>query len=214
MDDSLLHEEKEHRGFTCKVYYDPEPTSPNDWDMLGTIYSNSRRYDPCGHSIDEILVEDEEGNNHIDPDYIYVNIYAYIHSGIALSCSRSGQFADSWDSCLFGVMAVEKSKAAEEFGDPSIPENYEKIMKCLEGCVECWDNYYQGMVFGYVVEDEEGFELDSCWGFYGYPDGAKEAMEEAIGYADYYANKKEREQAEEVDKIMLAECLCEPFWID
>ena len=195
MSDELIYEQEEVRGFNCKVVYDPDPTSPDDWDTLGTIYSNSRSYNPQNHRIDEILVEDEEGNNHIDPDYIYVNIYAYIHSGVALSCSRGGQFSDPWDSGLFGVMACERSKAEKEFGDLNVPENMERVLKCLEGEVECWDCYYQGRVFGYEVVDENDDVVDSCWGFYDY-DGAKEAMEEAKGIAEYRADKIEKENAD------------------
>ncbi len=214
MEDLILHEEKEHRGYTCKVYFDPDPWSPDDWDTLGTIYSNSRSYNPQNHSIEEILIEDEDGKMHIDPDYIYVNIYAYEHSGIALSTSRTGQFADRWDSGLFGVMAVEKDKAKKEFGDPSVPENYEKIVKCLCSEVECWDTYYKGLVFGYIVYDENECEVDSCWGYYGLPEGADEAMEEGLGIINYRVDKQEAEEAAYKAKVEKYEAICEPFWID
>ncbi len=214
MNDLILHEEKEHRGYTCKVFYDPDPTPPSDWDNLGIIYSNSRNYDPYGHNIDEILIEDEDGSLHIDPDYIFVKIYAYEHSGIALSTSRTGQFADHWDSGLFGVMAVEKCKAEKEFGDSSIPENYDKIINCLCCEVEEWDNYYQGMVFGYIVYDENECEVGSCWGYYGLPEGADEAMEEGISIIDYRVDKQEAEEAAYKAKVEKYETICEPFWID
>lgn len=198
--EKIVYEKEEYKGYNCIVYYDPDPMSPDDWDTLGTIYSNHRDYNPQNHRIDEILVEDDDGNRHIDPDYIYVNIYAYIHGGVALSCSRSGQFADRWDSGLFGVMAVEKSKAVKEFGDLSVPENMERVLKCLEGEVECWDMYYQGIIFGFVVEDQDEDTYDSCWGFYGY-DGAKEAMLEAKSYVDFYIKKAEEKRNNNLEKI-------------
>ncbi|HUX02457.1 MAG TPA: hypothetical protein VMY35_15960, partial [Phycisphaerae bacterium] len=38
---------------------------------------------------------------------------------------------------------------------------------CLRAEVSTYDDYLTGQVFGYVVEDEDGNDLDSCWGFYG-----------------------------------------------
>ncbi len=211
--DYIVYKEQEHRGYTCKVVYDPDPQSPDDWDTLGTIYANSRNYNPQNHHMDEIVETDDKGGWHVNKDYLYVKIYAYIHSGIALSCSRSGQFADQFDSTLFGLMAVHKDKVAEEFGDITNADNYEKVMKCLEGEVECWDMYYQGQVFGYEVLDEEDDVVDSCWGYYGY-EGADEAMAEGIGIIDYRVDEAERKEAEELARIQYYEMITEPFWID
>lgn len=211
MEDYLLVEEKEHRGYTCKVYIDDDPISPRDWDTLGEIYSNHRYYNPCDHKIEEILIEDENGDLHVDPDYIYVKIWGYEHSGLSLSCSRTGNHADPWDSGLFGLYAVHKDKAAKEFGDLSNPEKYEKVMKCLEGEVEDWDQYYTGQVYGFVVEDEDECVVESCWGFYGSTEGV---MEEAIAIADQMADKRESEEREEAERVEKYEMICEPFWID
>lgn len=211
--DPIIYESKEHRGYTCRVVYDQDPTSPDDWDTLGTIYANSNSYNPQNHHMDEIVETADDGCWHVNKDYLYVKIYAYIHSGIALSCSRGGQFSDQFDSAFFGLMAVHKDKAIKEFGDPTEPENYEKIMKCLEGEVECWDMYYQGQVFGYEVLDEDEDVIDSCWGYYGY-DGAKEAMAEGIGIIDYRVDEAERKEAEEAARIQYYEMITEPFWID
>ncbi len=211
MDDMILYEQKVHRGFKCSVYYDPDPMSPDDWDTLGEIYSNHRYYNPCDHKIEEILIEDEDGNLHVDPDYIYVKIWGYEHSGLSLSCSRAGNYADPWDSGLFGLMAVHKDKAAMEFGDMSNPENYERAMKCLKNEVYYWDLYYTGQVYGYVVEDKDGCHVDSCWGFYGESD---EVMKEAIEIADSEADRREKAEREEAERVEKYEMICEPFWID
>ena len=213
MYEPIVFEEREHRGYTCRVVYDQYPMSPNDWDTLGQIYSNHRDYNPCNHKIDEVLIEDEDGNTVVDPDYIYVNVWCYEHGGIALSCSRTGQFSDPWDSGLFGIMAVHKDKAEEEFGDLSVPENLERVLKRLEGEVKDWDTYCHGEVFGFEVLDENDCIVDSCWGFYGY-DGAEEAMKEGIGIIDYEVDKQEREEAEHQARVERYEMIAEPFWID
>ena len=212
--DLVIYESKEYRGYTCRVVYDPDPQSPDDWDTLGTIYANSQNHTPQNHTLDEIMVEDEtdDAGMHIDPNYIFIRIYAYEHGGIALYASTSPQRC-GWDEYLFGVMAVHKDKAAKEFGDITNVENYEKVMKCLEGEIECWDMYYRGQVFGYEVLDEDDNGVDSCWGFYGY-EGADEAMAEGIGIIDYRVDEAERKEAEELARIQHYEMITEPFWID
>ena len=211
MNNDYVYETKEVNGYTCKVLIDTDPVSPNDWDNLGTIYSNHRHYDPCDHKIDEILIEDEDGNDVIDPDYIYVPIYYYEHSGITISAGRGLQYSDPWDSGCFGVMAVHKDKAIKEFGDVSNPEIYEKVVKCLKSEIEEWDMYLTGSVYGYEVYDEDDCFVDSCWGFYGEPE---EVMKEAVSIAESDYNEKKRIEAEEEARIQLYEMICEPFWID
>jgi hypothetical protein len=41
--------------------------------------------------------------------------------------------------------------------------------KCAEGLVETWNQYLWGDVWGYVITDSDGEEVESgsCWGFYG-----------------------------------------------
>ena len=42
----------------------------------------------------------------------------------------------------------------------------EKVREWLEGEIETFDQYIRGDVYGFIVE-EDGEEIDSCWGFYG-----------------------------------------------
>lgn len=206
----IEYDSKEHRGYKCTVYYDPYPISPDDWDMLGTIYSGHRDYNPQRHKMDEIIWFDEDGHWHVDSDYIFVRIYFYEHSGLTIWSNREPQ-RYGWDSGLFGIYAVHKDKAVKEFGDVSNPDNYERVMKCLEDEVEAWDLYYRGEVFGYEVCDENDACVESCWGFYGEPE---EVMNEAVSTADFFANKEEKEEAERIAHIQHYEMICEPFWID
>ena len=210
MDDMILYEEKMHRGFKCSVYYDPDPMSPDDWDTLGTIYSCHRKYNLQRHKMKEIIEYDEDGNWHVDKDYLYVLIYYYDHGGLCLWSSSELQRC-GWDEGLFGLMAVHKDKAAMEFGDMSNPENYERAMNCLDAEVKCWDTYVRGEVYGYVVEDEDGYEVGSCWGFY---DDPEDVMKEAISIADGMADRREKAEREKAERVAKYEMICEPFWID
>lgn len=90
---------------------------------------------------------------------ICLPLYLYDHSGITIS---HGKFSCPWDSGQVGWHYITKAKLEDEFdGDEA------KAMKCLEAELKTYDDYLQGNVWGYVIENEEGDDVDSCWGFYG-----------------------------------------------
>lgn len=119
---------------------------------------------------------------------ICLPLYLYDHSGITIS---HGKFSCPWDSGQVGWHYVTKAKLKEEFdGDEA------KAMKRLECEIKTYDDYLQGNVWGYVIENEEGDDVDSCWGFYGdeleetgmlgdvaaeHVEGLKEAWERRFG---------------------------------
>lgn len=198
-----LYKQEEYRGYTIKVFYDYNAESPREWDNLGTIYSNHRRYDPDGHSIEEII-DDETGklDKEFVKNHIMLHIYAYEHSGITLSTSRGGQFSDSWDSGLFGIIAVSKEKAIEEYGKKiCTKEVRERALKCLESEIEALDMYYTGDVYGYVIEDEDENDIDSCWGYYGSEWVDKDLIPECKSIIDSEIKHKENLHNERIEKV-------------
>ncbi len=97
-------------------------------------------------------------------------IEAYIHSGVRLAFSQEGQFPDRrWDVSQVGYVFVSKR-------DWRLSKSAKLRAK---GCIETWNQYLGGDVWGYVIEDDDGKRLASCWGFYGKAyaeEQAKEAM--------------------------------------
>ena len=164
-----MKEKIEYRGYTITIEFDENPEPPRSWG-LGTIYSNHLDYCPDGHTIEEILeCEDYLNDNDrfswkkFGMDYVYLPVYAYIHSGIALSTRRDGLFRNRWDSGLFAVIAVSRDKVRKEWGD-----NYseEEVLRKLEGEIQELDNYYNGEVYVYIVKDMYGDVVTSCGGYY------------------------------------------------
>ena len=147
-------ETKEYRGYTINIYPDYDARY-DDCDHLGTFYTNvPRELNPDGHIIDEILDE----NNYLrDDEYICVVVYAYIHGGIALSVSKSGQFSDLWDSGVGGVMAISKERAKKEFGYKIVSKSLRtKVRRTLIAEINELDAYCQGRVYGYeILGDDE-----------------------------------------------------------
>ena len=175
-------EKIEYKGYTIEVWLDDMADSPRVGDNLGVIYSNHREYYPDGNSIDELI--DEDGKLALDEKYC-LKIYAYIPGGISRSTSREGQFADAWDSGLFGIIAVDKDVAAREF-----PVDTEaNTLKCLETEVELLDNWYNNECYGYTVTDAYGEELMSVGGYIGDND-YKYMVEDAKDNIDAYIQRE------------------------
>lgn len=93
---------------------------------------------------------------------------AYIHSGVSLALRGEGNFPDrQWDVCTVGSVFVSKKEWEFE----------KEARKAAIFLIEEWNIYLSGDVYGVVIEDEEGNELGSCWGYYGLEYAEKMAEE-------------------------------------
>lgn len=173
---------------TLTIYYDPDPESPREWDNLGTIAAFHRDYalgdiqdlrdviDELDQSkwsdtkSDDFYYSDDLGmvvKEMEKQGFIVLPVYMYDHSGITLSTSP---FSCRWDSGLLGIIYVSREKVKEVFGWKRITkERRKKIEGYLENEIKTYDQYVTGEVFGFVIE-EDGNEVDSCWGFYNLAD--------------------------------------------
>lgn len=145
---------------TLRIEHDTDPESPRDWDNLGTMVCWHRRY----------KLGDEQPNCRPDEfeipkGAIYLPLYLYDHSGITMNTIG---FSCPWDSGQVGWIYVTREKVLEEYGwDRLTATGRKQIETYLRSEVETYDQYLQGDVWGYVIEDEDGEQVDSCWGFYG-----------------------------------------------
>lgn len=188
---------EDYKGCEIAIYRDDAAENPRDWGQTSLFYNNSRGY--C-FGDDDRKIEDAvecgpDGRLRVrgefDRDNIWVPVYIYDHSGI---CCRTTPFIDSWDSGLWGILAESKENIRKEYNVKRIPRKVrEAVERRLEGEVETMDAYCRGEVYGYVVTDAEGDEVDSCWGFFG--DDA-EAMDEAKSVIDYRETFKIKEYEE------------------
>lgn len=111
----------------------------------------------------------------LEKHYLILPLYLYDHSGITMS---TGRFSDPWDSGQVGWIYCTKKKAVEEFGKKVLTKAVrEKALKYLESEVETYDQYLTGDVYGYVIENSDGDDVDSCWGFFGLDYRKKEAID-------------------------------------
>jgi hypothetical protein len=102
---------------------------------------------------------------------IIMPLYLYDHSGITISTS---DFRDRWDSGQIGWTYVGHEDIAKEYGDASA-ENIEKARRLLNAETETYDCYLRGECYGFQLY-RDGEEADSCWGFLGSFNAAKDAL--------------------------------------
>lgn len=172
-----------------RLEQDTDPNNPRtDWDNLGTMVCFHKRYnlgdkhdyregDYNGWSELRDALEEEH-----DPA-VLLPLFLMDHSGISMSCS-DGQFraCDSagWDWGQVGYIFVSKEKVLEEWSRKRMSPNLTAtVLEALKCEVTTYDQYLTGDVWGYIIEDDDGEEVDSCWGFFG-SDYAKESAKEAM----------------------------------
>lgn len=124
-------------------------------------------------------------------DIVWLPLYLYDHSGITM---RTTSFACRWDSGQVGFAFMTRETALREFGGKRLTKAIiEKAEGLIRGEVETYDTYLRGEIYGYVIDDEDGATVESCWGFY----GLDYAIEEGSDMLQYLVDEK----AEEVAKI-------------
>lgn len=167
---------------TLKIVLDNNPSNPRSWDNLGTIAYKHRNYDLGEEKIDE-PIEWLEDKLNLSQGFIYSNerleqleekfykkfvalpLYFYEHS----SCSiKTTSFNCKWDSGKIGYIYATKKQVLKELGSKIVTEKLrEQVLSIFRGEIETFDHYVRGDIYGFVIEDEEGNPIDSCFGFYG-----------------------------------------------
>lgn len=117
-------------------------------------------------------------------------LYLYDHSGITIATSP---FSCRWDSGQVGFVIITKKSIRENWHIKKVTKKYlEKAEKVLEEEVETYDSEIRGDVYGFIIEDEDGNNIDSCGGFYG-SDFVENGMVDAIEdeeCAEFLRNEK------------------------
>jgi hypothetical protein len=155
-------------GQTLKIYQDEDPGSPRQWDNLGTMVCFHDRYKLGDeHDLDTASFDGwSEMHDHIVKELdagVIFPLYLMDHGSLAM---QTGPFGCRWDSGQVGFIYCTKGKILAEYGDLS-DESVNHAIDCLEAEVKTYDQYLRGEVYGYVISDADGGEVDSCWGFIG-----------------------------------------------
>lgn len=166
-------------GFTAHICYDSNPMNPRkDWDNLGKIVSRKLTSDEefefsGAKECDIKRLKTEFGATVILP------IYMYSHGGETINTTG---FSCPWDSGQVGWIFATTEDICKLYGCKRVnPATRSKVKQLLIDEIETYDQYIRGEVYGYVLFDNAGNEIDSCWGFYGL-DYIKEEVNSIIDY--------------------------------
>lgn len=187
-----------HRNLTIRIHSDEDVQSPEEWgndDLYLLAWHRDFHVTRPGYKRpDDVLKGDDAGEDEdprdirdaITADYHVFDLTAYIHSGVALYLGSPNLAHDpgGWDTSRVGIVLVSRVEWPDEDG----------ARKAALSLVEEWNTYLSGDVYGYVIEDEDGEQIDSCWGFY----GMDAAIEEARSAADTHANARDEEMARDL----------------
>jgi hypothetical protein len=150
-----VYDTYEHEGVGVEIHYDMDPMSPREWDNATTMVSLAPRY----NSPDDPQFPNER-------EAYERGSYALLERYLRVAC---GVVAfDQWSAGMdnWGYAYITRERA-DELG---MTERYEDALNA-ETCE--YAQWVEGQVYGYVV-DPCGPDEDSCWGFIGDPDYAKQ----------------------------------------
>lgn len=169
-------QEERYQGHTIKIYQDPDPTDPRDkgyQDNFGTMVCFHKRYNlgdyDLGISRDDFGSWDELEAYFIKEKgaAVILPLYIYDHSGITI---RTVPFSCPWDSGQIGFIYATRQNIRDNYGIKRIWKGtLEKAEQLLKLEVEEYNRYLTGQVYGFRIEDADGEDVDSCWGYSGEP---------------------------------------------
>jgi len=181
---SLGHEQPECTPSEWLAKKVGEYLDVNNWDVYSKKYEDWE--ENKSQDLSFLWKEFEKKN-------LVIPVYVYEHGGITIKANGKGIGWDSFDSGQLGFVYASHEKILEEFGGKGkrlTKKVLEKAEKCLIGEVETYDDYITGNVWGYKIEDENGDDLDSCWGFVG---DYKYCLEEAKSIIPHLVKERDEE---------------------
>ena len=154
-----------------KIYIDPEPINPRDWDNLGKMICWHNRYDlgdKHDYTIDEFHEFLEKTNT------VTLPLFLLDHSGLRM---KNTSFNDPWDSGKVGYIYITYDDIRKEYDRKRVSKKLiTQVYKILQGETETYNQYISGDTYCYTLsklitcnlnEVHEEF-IDSCGGFYGF----------------------------------------------
>ncbi len=175
---------------TVKIMHDTDPQSPREWDHYGIMAGFHSRYD-IGDNDPAALLDggylnrkDYTGWDEMHADLrrrgalCIRPLFLYDHGGTRISTKSFAGRAHhaSWDSGQIGFIFTTRKNIEKMQGWKRLTkERRAKIQGYLEAEVEEYDQFMTGDVYGYIIEDGHGNNINSCWGYYGFKIAKQEA---------------------------------------
>lgn len=154
-----------YNGMSIKIFQDESAESPREQnDNLGRMVYWHKR-----HVIGDVDGSKEYGRPQdfiasLPKGTVVLPVFLLDHSGLAL---RTESFNDPWDSGQVGYIYALPDEIRKEYDVRHITSKIaERVKGVLRAEVSELGRWINGEVYGYVVEDEKGSHVHSCWGYY------------------------------------------------
>lgn len=173
---SFIFDEHEYKDIDC-LYADLLK------EHCSELYDELVDHDFMWHDGITWYFEDDEVLSRVkkalENSVVIMPISCYSHGG---STIWLGHPNDKWDSGYVGVALQTKEDTIRECGADE--QSWKEVAKKnIQNEVECLDQYIRGDVYGYIIEDKDGDQTGSCFGFFG-NDGIAAAISEAKSIVD------------------------------
>lgn len=206
-----LRKTDEDTGVKLRILYDSDAESPvaDDESVILAIFARNH-INPAQKQLPtvEMALDFVAANRDPDSEYAVFAVWAYEHGNIvfkAVELGAGNPYADEWDSGNAGIIALKRT----DFG----PD----LLDYAKGICATYTDWCNGEVYGYVVENEDGDVVDSCWGYVGDPEDNGALTEGLSAFESVVEDARARiadaAQAEADKDAAMAELLaaCAPF---
>jgi hypothetical protein len=156
----------EHKNFDINIYQDNDYDTPDSWGNIDVfIVYDHRQFNVEADGFDcEEIAEfffNNKGKGLYNNEYWVLPLYAYIHSGVALSLGKTQYpFTCQFDTSFKGFVLVKRMKGWSY--------TKTKAIEIAKSEINLWNDCLSGNVYGYtIVHKDTEEEIGSCWGFYG-----------------------------------------------
>lgn len=172
--EDLVHEalSPEERDRRCRVQ--------NLLDRIPAYFDHKGHWVPKADFIDRhaFLIRELDRLRDTALDrYILLPVYLYDHSGLSIS---TGSFSCPWDSGQVGWIYMTLTEARSNWPNNTL----DQATEYLQGEIDEYDRYLTGDAWGYIITDEDGEELTSCWGYLGLEFAREDGLAELKALAD------------------------------
>jgi len=123
---------------------------------------------------------------------VLYDLWKYEHGNVAYRAGETGDrpgypFTCQFDSGQVGYVLV-KEEAKEWAGM--------ELLEFANNHLEYFSDWCNGNVYGYIIRDADGEELDSCWGFIGFENVKDSATGQANSLSDHLPRQLELDMEE------------------
>lgn len=187
----------EYKGFTIKIEPDFDACDPiAEWDGNVKYALWHRRYKLQNDT--DLNTDDYSGWDELKQALIkkyralaILPVYMYDHGGQTIRTTPFGGMYGYFDSGQLGFAFINK-ECLNEWGFKS-RRGYEKatgdtLEDAIRQNVSLYDSYIRGDVYGYIIEDENEEQIDSCGGWYG-DEGLEDMIAECKAIIDHEIEK-------------------------